>query len=368
MKKLFEKRNVYLKDLKEFADSTNAMDKKRVEELRKAIESIDAQIAAKRLLIAEEQKDYRRETTEKGTADAEEMRAFADYLRHGEAFENRGNWTVGDNGAVIPKNIADRIIDRVYELAPIVDMVTSFNSPGNLVLPVYDDTNEITVDYATEFTALSSTSASISSVTLGGYLFGALTKVSRSLVDNSNFDIAGFVVDKLAFSMSRFIHDEILAGDGEDGHFTGLLNCSNTVDISGNITADKIIDVSQSVPKAIQDKAIWLMNRQTLATLKKLKYATGEYILQADLTAPMGYSVLGTPVFIDEKMPNVAAGAKPIVYGDLSGVYLNRHKDISIQPLFEKYADEHAVGYVAWAEMDSKVVEPQKIAVVNMTA
>lgn len=365
MKKLLEKRSEYLEELRTLADSTESVDKARVDELRDLIETIDSQIEAKRLLEAEEQRDFEPVREQNEEEDADEVRAFSDFLRNGSTAETRANWTVGDNGAVIPETIANRIIDRVHEIAPIVAMATSFRSKGDLIFPVYDDTTEITAAYATEFTPLSSTSAKFTSATLGGNLFGALTKVSRSLVNNSAVDIVGFVIDKLAYAMADFLRGEVLAGTGATGHFTGLLSSSNTVAAGATLVTDDILNAYFAIPQALQSGAVWLMNRRTLLDLKKLKTDTKEYILQMDLTAPMGYSILGKPVYIDEKMPDVAAGAKPIVYGDLSGVYMNSHEDIAIQPLLEKYADEHAVGYVAWAEMDSKVIEPQKIAVVN---
>ena len=371
MKELLEKRNEYLEELKGLAESTEAVDKNRVDELRDLIEQLDAKIEAERLLEAEEQRDFKPADNSEEDGDAEEMRAFTEFLRGSdEGREVRANWTTSANGAVIPTTIANRIIDKVHEIAPIISLASSFNSKGDLVFPVYDDTTEITADYATEFSALSGTAAKFDKVTLSGHLFGALTKVSRSLINNASVDIASFVIGKLAYAMADFLRGELIAGTGATGHFTGLTQSTNTVSAAAAaLTADNILETYFAVPQALQAKAVWLMNRTTLLALKKLKLSgTGEYILQLDLTAPLGYTILGKPIYIDEKIDNTGAGKKSVIYGDLSGLYVNRHEDISIQALIEKYADEHAVGYVAWAEMDSKIVEPQKFAVVNHAA
>ena len=367
MKELLEKRNEYLDELRTLAESTESVDKNRVDELKTAIEEIDAKIEAKRMLEAEEQKDFKPAEAE-GEADeeSEEMRAFTEFLRTGRGLETRADWTATENGAVIPTTIANRIIDKVHEIAPIVEKATTFHSKGDLVFPVYDDTTEITANYATEFSALTSTAAKFDKVTLGGHLFGALTKISRSLINNAAVDVGGFVIDKLAFAMADFLRGEMLAGTGATGRFTGLLSSSNTVSAGATgLVTDDILNAYFAVPQVLQRDALWLMNRNPLLELKKLKTDNKEYILQLDLTAPMGYTILGKPVYVEEKMDDVGTGKKPVVYGDLSGLYLNSHEDIGIQALLEKYADEHAVGYVAWAEMDSKVVEPQKIAVVE---
>lgn len=368
MKALLEKRNLYLEELKGLADATEAIDKNRIDELRTLIEEVDSQIEAKRLLEEEEQRDFKPAEKE-DDENAEEMRAFADYLRGVSGAETRANWTISANGAVLPETIANKIIDKVHEIAPIIAMASTFRSKGDLVFPVYDDTTEITANYATEFTALSSTAAAFSKVTLGGHLFGALTKVSRSLINNAAVDVAGFVIDKLAFAMADFLRGELIAGTGATGHFTGLTTSSNTVSASASaVTADNIMETYFAVPQPLQANAVWVMNRTTLLALKKLKATTNEYLLQLDLTAPMGYTILGKPIYVDEKIDNIGASKKSIIYGDLSGLYVNSHEDIALQPLLEKYADEHAVGYVAWAEMDSKIVEPQKFAVVAHAA
>ena len=67
-------------------------------------------------------------------------------------------------------------------------------------------------------------------------------------------------------------------------------------------------------------------------------------------------------------MPKIGAKAKPIVYGDFSGLYSNLRPGIEMQMLNEKYADEHAVGVVTWYEVDTKVIETQKVAVLEMAA
>lgn len=369
MKALLEKRNEYLDELKGLADATESVDKNRIDELRTLIEEIDSQIEAKRLLEEEEKRDFRPEEKD-SDEEAEEMRAFTEFLRGtDEGKEARANWTTSANGAVLPTTIANKIIDKVHEIAPIIAMATTFNSKGDLVFPVYDDTTEITANYATEFSALSGTAAAFSKVTLGGHLFGALTKVSRSLINNGAVDVAGFVIKKLAEAMADFLRGELLAGTGATGHFTGILTSTNTVSAAAaSVTTDNVLETYFAIPQSLQNKAVWLMNRSTLLALKKLKATTNEYLLQLDLTAPMGYTILGKPIYVEEKMDNIGASKKPIVYGDLSGLYVNSHENISIQALLEKYADEHAVGYVAWAEMDSKIVEPQKFAVVNQAA
>ena len=365
MKELVEKRNALVEELKTLTEAEE-FDEKRFGEIDTELKSLDKQIEARQIIedkaaqSAADAKPVIQTTEEREEA---ELRAFGRYVQGNLAQEDRADWTITANGAIIPTSIANRVIERIKDQAPIFDMATKFNSKGDLVFPVYDEESEITANYAEEFSTLPATAAKFKSVTLGGYLFAALTKLSKSLVNNSAIDVANFVIGKIGDSMAEFLRGELISGTGAS-HMHGILNSTNVVSAS-SITTDALIDLQLAVPQIAQDSAVWIMNNKTFATIKKLKLSTNEYILQMDLTAPMGYTILGKPVYIDEKMPDAGAGASPVVYGDLSGLYINIHEDISVQVLLELYAGEHAIGYVSWAEMASEVVEPQKIAVLT---
>lgn len=84
------------------------------------------------------------------------------------------------------------------------------------------------------------------------------------------------------------------------------------------------------------------------------------------MTSPFGTTLLGKPVFVSDQMDGMEAGKTAIYYGDMSGLAVKLSEDASVQILQEKYADEHAIGVIAWMEFDSKVENAQKIAKLTM--
>ena len=64
----------------------------------------------------------------------------------------------------------------------------------------------------------------------------------------------------------------------------------------------------------------------------------------------------------------MAAGAKAVVYGDMTGLSVKLAQNVEIQVLMEKFATQHAIGVVGYIECDSKITEPQKLAVLTMKA
>lgn len=193
-----------------------------------------------------------------------EERAFAAYIR-GEVLEERaGEMTKTDNGAVIPKTIANRIIQKVEDICPIYKMATRYNVKGTLTIPYYAaDGTTITMAYADEFKSLTSTSGKFTSIEMTGYLAGALSKVSKSLANNSQFDVVSFVVNEMAQSISRFIEKELL--HGSDAKVEGMRGVTLTMAAAAEnaVTMDEIIRLKDAVKDAFQAGAVYLMNSAT---------------------------------------------------------------------------------------------------------
>lgn len=295
-----------------------------------------------------------------------EEKAFENYIRGVVTNERDANMTLTDNGAVIPTTIANRIIKKVYDICPILERSTKYNVKGKLDLPYYDEsTQAITVAWATEFVELESNVGKLDSIELSGYLAGALTLISRSLINNSQVDVVAFVVDRMAYDIARFIENTLLNGGGSVEGLTGVTNITTAASPTA-ITADELIKVQGSVKDVFQENAIWIMNPATRDAIRSLKDGMGRYLLQDDISLPFGKSLLGKPIYVSDNMPTMAAGKVAVYYGDMRGLATKFSEDMNIQVLREKYATQHAIGVVGWLEFDSKVEDAQKIAEIKM--
>lgn len=329
---LFKSKTQELKDL----DATIQMAKEA-----RSLEEVDVPQEERKVVEADEK------------AEDVEARAFETLIRENRA---TGEMKLGENGAVIPTTIANRILDTVKQIAPLYNLATKFNVKGKLDFPVAKEA--ITTAYSAEFTALASSTVGFEKRTLDGFLVGALSKVSVSLINNSQFDIVSYVVNKVAESIALFLEKEIISGAGTT-KMTGILvdtlvKTVNTADDTP--TADEFIATQVAVPQQYQAGAMWLVSNKTLLAMRQMKDDNGRYFLQNDLTNGFGYTFLGKPVMVSDQMKDTN-----VVYGDFSGYFVNIHEGSSIKVLNEKYADEHAVGVVAWLEVDGKVIEEGKL-------
>ncbi|MCF0154102.1 phage major capsid protein [Megasphaera sp.] len=382
IKALIEKRNAIVADMSKLFDtadtekrSFNEDETKKFDEMKKEIADIDAMINRYNEARALENGAPKQEKKEVDQ-EALEMRAFSNFIRTNSTHyvEERAdvNFTTGDNGTLIPTSIANKIIDTVKNVSPIFSMATKYNVKGNLTFPIYDEsTQKITVAYATEFKALNASAGKFKGITLGGFLAGSLIKISRSLINNTEFDVAAYVINEMALRIAEFLEHELLVGNGNNA-MTGVLSAANTnvytTQAATAISADDLIAVQVKLPQALRKNTAWIMNTSTMLAIRQLKDGEGRYMLQPDLTRGFGYVLLGAPVYESDTVDSIAAGKAVIAYGDFSGLYVNLRPGIETQVLQEKYADEHATGFVAWFEADSKIVETQKLVAVKMKA
>lgn len=381
-KKLIEKRNelvMQMDNLVKVADEeTRALNEEettKFEGLQKEVADIDKTLKLaqeERSLMSVSDDETPAKTDKKAMAMAEE-RAFANFLRNGETTfsdtETRSdvNLAKGDNGVLIPTTIAERIVSTVKNIAPILENSDFYDVKGDLVFAVEDEaTSKTTCAYVGEFQELESTTNKFKSVVLKGNVVGVLTKVSKSLINNVGFDIVNYVITKVAEAIANFLDNEMLNGSTK---IQGLLQARQqvTAGAAAALTADDLINLQLTIPQKFRGNGVFIMNPDTFKACAKLKNAQGEYLLNKDITNGFGYTLLGRPVFESDNMPKIATKAKVAVFADLKGYSTKLSSESAeITILKERFATQYAVGVAGYVEIDGKIVEEQRIAVLAM--
>ena len=358
--------------VKEEKRAVNEEEEKELNQIKADVEKIDATLKLDEEVRAMEKKEYQEEKKEEEKVEEEkrsieemEAEAFENYVRGKVIHERAGELSPASTsaGAVIPTTIVNRIIRKVYDICPILERSQKFNVKGKLEVPFYPaDSNKITVAYANEFSALTSSSGKFDTIELSGYLAGCLTKISRSLINNVNFDIVGFVVDEMAYAIRRFIEHELLVGTS--GKVVGLSSLTNgvTANSATAITADEVVRVHDKIKDEYQQNAIWIMSPATRTALRTLKSNTGYYLLNDDVSSPFGTTLLGKPVYVSDNMADMATGNTVLYYGDMRGLATKFNEEINIEVLRERFADEHCYAAIGWLEFDAAVIDEQQIA------
>ena len=143
----------------------------------------------------------------------------------------------------------------------------------------------------------------------------------------TKFDVDAYLKNEYARRFGRCEERVFLTGDGYDEP-KGIIHSAEVGVTTESITYDDVIKLYFSLKPEYRKKAVWIVNDETALKIRTLKSANGDYLWnQHDNT------ILGRPVEYSEFMPSEAAGAKPIVFGDLTYYYVLQRNPLSVRPL-----------------------------------
>lgn len=386
-KKLVEQKNEKLTQMDELLKNVEKEERALTEEEQKTFDELKTQIEAINKTIQafedsrelvddeekkeDEEKEEEKVDEEKRSLELEkrDVENFAKFIRNEVLTEERAigsQFTKGANGVIVPTTIANKIIMTAYNMSPILEKATKYNTKGNLEIPVYGKNGEedITVAYGEDFTELVEKAGKFTSVSLKDYLIGALAKIGNSLVNNTDIDLVNIVINIIAEYVKLFLENECL--NGTEGKITGCSDIPETqiveTETASVITYDDLVRVKNKVIQSFRKGSIWVCNQDTQTVLELMKDANDHPLFLPDPTGEFDGMILGYPVYVSDNMEAIADGNEPIIFGNFSGLALKTTKALEIQVLREKYATQHATGVVAWLECDAKVEHLQKLS------
>ena len=194
-----------------------------------------------------------------------------------------------------------------------------------------------------------------------GHKLGSMIQVSEDLCNDAEFDLEGHVTKMFARSVGHAEEAALINGDGVDAP-SGFLNDATIGHSTGEVTYDDVIRLYFSLDKEYRRNAVWIMNDETALKLRTLKDASGNYLWNhADNT------IMGKPVHISNYMPDMAAGDKPIAFGDFSYLWIIDRIPFGMRRLNERFAVQQQVGFIGYEYIDAKLIRPDAVHVMQIT-
>lgn len=205
----------------------------------------------------------------------------------------------------------------------------------------------------------------------------AETPISRNLVEDSAFDVEGYLIRKLSESAAIDENKQFATGTGV-GKPQGMLpNSANfhaltEVNSGGasSLTWDGLIKVPFAVPAQYRGQgSSWLMNKATLQAIALIKdnnfgYLLHPYQYQGGENSPIGTSLLGYPVLEDEDMPDIASGTFPILFGDFSAYQIVDRLGMTVERYLDaSTARQNLIYYVMRRRLGGQLVETWRVVV-----
>ena len=199
---------------------------------------------------------------------------------------------------------------------------------------------------------------------VGSHKIAGLIKLSSEFAYDADFDLKKYVTRRMGRSFARTEDRAFIGGNGTDEPF-GLLHDTEGAETgvtTADLSYDDVIDLFFAVKPEFRTHAVWLMNDRTALALRKLKDDSGNYLWNSS-----NDTILSKPVRICNEMPDIAAGAKPVLLGDFSYYWIIDRSPVSMKALKERFAMTDRVGYVGFELLDSRLVRRDAVKTLLVT-
>ena len=187
-----------------------------------------------------------------------------------------------------------------------------------------------------------------------------LVKISKRLIRESNIDIQGFVEQRIAYKLSVPLEHNYLYGDG-NGKPLGIFaqTSVNSAAITKDrdikvgtskeaISYDGLVDATSGLKKGHLSNAVWMLNKQAVASLRKFKDSTGRPIWTEGIQGAQPSYLMGIPVIQNDFITDKLEKGKYIGFlANLKNYWILDSYGMELQVLYELYSKTNQVGFQA---------------------
>lgn len=364
-----------------------------VNELRAFRENVEEKLQAqdKRMTMLDRKTAFRGRSPLSQAADTEapHQKAFAAYLRRGDdtalrslALEEKAMASGTDGGYLAAPTISDtvqavlRATGSIRSLATVVQVESSSYE-------VLMDKSDIGAGWASEVASTAeSDTPQVEKISVALHELAAMPKATQRLLDDASFDLESWLAERIAEKFARAEAAAFINGSGLDKP-KGILNVPMAPqatateaqvgfvptgvagDFAASAPANALIDMVYALGAGYRANATWIINSRLAGMVRRMRDGDGRYLWSDGLAAGEPARLLGYPVLISEDMPNPAAGAKTIAFGDFRQAYtIAERPDLRI--LRDPYSAKPHVLFYATKRVGGTVVDPRAFKLLHM--
>jgi HK97 family phage major capsid protein len=317
-----------------------------------------------------------------------EMKGFVDgFLRAGRETELKSLNTVtnGDGGFALPTELDQMVAQRLLRISPIrsiAQIVQTSTADYRKLIAIGGTVSGWASETGARAETTSPKFAEI--IPPSGDLF-ANPSATQHMLDDSFFDVEGWLADQIAMEFARAEGAAFVGGTGTNqplGFLSSPISAATDATrafgtlqylASGSASAfdaqpaDHLIDMVMALKPGHRQGAAWVMNANTIAQIRKVKDAVGDYLWQNSVIEGQPDRLLGYPVVEASDMPDVAAGNYPVAFGNFKNGYLIAERQ-STRILRDPYSNKPYVNFYATKRVGGQVLDSDAIKLLKIAA
>jgi len=274
----------------------------------------------------------------------EHKAAFDAYVRAGSedglrAVEQKSLAVSSDGGYVVPEETEREIGRRLASVSPIRGISGLRQVSGNVYKKPFAITGAATGWVGETAARPETTAPTLAELAFPAMELYAMPAATATLLDDAAVNIDEWLAEEVETAFATQEGTAFVSGDGTNkpkGFLAydkmaetswawtkiGYLATGVSAGFAEDDPADNLIDLVYTLKSGYRQNATFVMNRKTQAAVRKLKDADGNYVWQPATIAGGTASLMNFPIAESEDMPDIAANAYAIAFGDFRRGYL----------------------------------------------
>lgn len=308
-----------------------------------------------------------------GLRDKEYSAAFQAHMKRGEVQAALNKGTDADGGYLAPIEWDRTITDKLTLVSPIRQLATVQTISTSGFKKVFN-LGGTSSGWVGETAARPGTNNPTFGVLdfIPGEIY-ANPSTTQQILDDAEINLESWLAAEVQTEFAKKEGTAFVSGDGVNKPFgmltyvTGAANAAKhpfgaiALVNSGDaalIKSDSIMDLIYSLPSAFTGNARFTMNRKTQGAVRKLKDGQGNYLWQPSYVAGQPATLAGFPVTEVPDMPDVAANANPVMFGDFKQGYLIVDR-IGVRVLRDNLTNKPYVSFYTTKRVGGGVQNPE---------
>lgn len=259
-----------------------------------------------------------------------ETKAFDTFVRRGKeglSADEMKSLRVSDDtagGFIAPETFQAELDRNVALFSPVRAIARVMPTGGPAVLWP-KRTGGMTGAWVGETQARPETTVTFGQNRYGVCELAAYVDVSNAMLEDSAFDVGALLSFEFAEEFG-YLEGAAFVNGASQLSPSGFMADANVAYTPGTdaslIKGDGLIDIYHAVKPVYRANGVWGMNSTTLGAIRKLKDTNGNYMVaMAGLNNTPVTTLLGRPIVEMPDMPNIGAGAFPVIFGDFTQGY-----------------------------------------------
>lgn len=265
------------------------------------------------------------------------------YFRFGDDSQIKSSMSVGsgpEGGYSVMPELDDILREVARDYNPVYDLARKETcTTSDYETLINTDLADVSWVGETEARSASST-PTLKKITIPVHEQSCLQEVTQRLVDDSAFDVPGFVRRNVATSFASAAGTTFISGNGvqrpmgilsysadtadddsRDWEKIQYVKTGTSGDFDANSPGNALFAAMYAMKAPYLSGAVWLMSRSTAAEVRKLQDAEYRYYWQDGLQAGQPNTLIGFPVRLCEDVPTISADSYSIIFANLSVAY-----------------------------------------------